>query len=200
MSESRDAIADQLRDAAGAQRPVRVERDHKWWAADVYGLVASVTSRWVVIQALQDAVYLDGYEVVRIKDITGVEDNSESGYIERAVVGLGHPEADFQLPEGASTGDVLRAAANHSAVVSVFIEKKDDRARLIGDIHRLGEKEFDIQLIGPKGVWEVEPIRERYKDVTRVSFGDRYSAALERFGETRPALESHEPHNLCSCD
>lgn len=133
-----------------------------------------------------DAVYIDGYEIVRIDDVTDVEDDRESGYIERAVAGLGRPKVDFHLPDDAATQDVLRSAADHSTLVCVFLEVEDDSPLLIGHLNHLGDMKFEIQLIGPRGVWELEPSRWWYKDVTRVTFGGRYSAALERFGAERP--------------
>lgn len=186
MPESRDVIADQLRNAARNRCPVRVERVHEWWAADVNGFVVSVGERWVAIQRLMDSVYADGYEVVRIEDVTQVEEDRENGYVERAVADLGRPKVDFRLPEDAATGDVLRAAADHATLVCVHLEREDDSPLLIGHIDRLGERKFDIQLINPRGVWTVDPTRWWYKEVTRVRFGDRYSAALERFGDERP--------------
>lgn len=183
---SRKVVLGRLQDAVSGQYPVRLERDQEWWADDINGFVVGVSDRWVAVQELADSVYVDGYEVVRMEDITDVEDDRESGYIERAVAGLGRPKVDFHLPGGPSTAEVLRSAADHSALICVYLEMEDDTTLLVGRITRLGDRKFDIQLIGPKGVWVVEPTRWWYKDVTRVEFGDRYSAALERFGEERP--------------
>lgn len=192
MPESRDELDEQLQRAAADQYPVRIARDHKWWASDVRGFVVSVGERWVVIQKLEDAVYFAGYEVLRRRDLTEVEDNRENGYIERAVRVLGRPPVDFGLPDSATTIDVLRAAAKHSTLVNVYVEKIDEDALLIGHLAQHRNKKFDMQLIGPTGVWTTGTSSWRYKDVTRVTVGGRYDAALERFGDSRPALPSDQ--------
>ena len=186
MSQSLGAIIDALTIAARTQHPVRVERDLDWWADDVLGFVVSVGEQWVVLLRLMDSVYVDGIEVVRIEDVTSVEEDCEGGFVERAVASLGRPKVDFNLPEDADTRDVLRAAADHSSLICVYLEAEDDYPLLIGHLEGLGERKFDIQLINPRGVWDVETSRWAYKDVTRVTFGGRYEDALERFGEGRP--------------
>lgn len=186
MAKSSGGIIEDLTNAAHSQRPVRVRRDHDWWADDLCGFVVGVGEHWLVIQRLIDAVYIDGYDVVRIKDVTAVEDDREGGYIERGVAALGRPEVDLRLPVGAETSEVLRATADHAALVGVHLEREADYPLLFGHIVRLGEKKFDMQLINPRGIWTVDPTRWRYKDVTRVTSGDRYAAGLAEFGEQRP--------------
>ena len=88
---SRKVVLGRLQDAVSGQYPVRLERDQEWWADDINGFVVGVSDRWVAVQELADSVYVDGYEVVRMEDITDIEDDRESGYIERAVAGLGRP-------------------------------------------------------------------------------------------------------------
>lgn len=186
MSKSRNAIVEDLRTAARMQYPVRVERDQKWWAADVSGFVVSVGDRWVVLQTLVDVVYFDGYDIIRIADITTVDDDREGGYIERAIAALGRPQVDFRLPDSASTKDVLRAAADHVKFICVFLEAEPDYPLVIGHLKRLGDRKAEMQIINPRGVWATRAFRCRYKDITRVEFGGRYETALERFGDERP--------------
>jgi hypothetical protein len=123
---------------------------------------------------------------IRRKHITDVIDNSEHGYIARAVAALGKPEVGLSVPLDARTPDVLRLASAHSSLVGVFIEKKDEDAQLIGHITGYGDKTFVMQLIGPKGEWTATSSRHKFKHVTRIEVGDRYSGGLSRFGDPRP--------------
>lgn len=186
MTKLRSEILEDLRTAARMQYPVRVERDQKWWADDVLGFVVSVGDRWVVLQSLVEAVYFDGYDIIRIADITSVDDDREGGYIERAIAALGRPQVGFRLPDPDSTKSVLRAAADHTKFICVFLEAQPDYPLVIGHLERLGGRRAEIQIINPRGVWATKTFRCRYKDITRVEFGDRYSIALERFGDERP--------------
>ncbi len=180
-------IVDQLRDAARSQRPVRIDRGRgRWQLEPIYGFVVGVSGRWVAAQRLVDSVYTDGYEVFRTGDVTGVRDDGEGGYVERGVAAVGRPEADFSLPKDATTSEVLRAAADHSPMVCVHLEMEWDDPLLVGRIVGLGARKYDIRLINPRGVWDPEPSRWWYGDVTRIGFGDRYSTTLQRFGDEYP--------------
>ncbi|MBC7596323.1 MAG: hypothetical protein H7288_20735 [Kineosporiaceae bacterium] len=190
MPNSRDVSTEDLVSAASDRYPVRVRRDHKWWADDVLGFVTSVGKEWVVVQRLMGSVYFDGYELLRLKDITDVEDERDNGYLERALSTLGHPRVDFDLPKSARTRDVLEHAAEYSSLVSVYVEKTDEHALLIGLSARCRSKKFQMQLINREGIWTTDTSSWRFKDVTRVAIGGRYVAALERFGDARPDLES----------
>lgn len=187
MATSRRAIVKALRRAERKQYPVEIDRGEESWANWVNGYVVGVGEQWVVLQSLREAVHIDGYNLIRTADINGVEADREAGYVERAVAGLGgRPEVDFRLPGTAGIKDVLQAAADHANLICVYLEAEDDSPRLIGHLGRLGPRKFEMQLINPRGVWTDEPSRWRYKDVTSVSFGGRYEAALERFGERDP--------------
>lgn len=180
----RKGIVDALKDALVRQCPIEIERGSRGWRNWAGGYVMGVTDNWVVLQSLAQSVYLDGIEVLRIADITSVEDDTEAGYIERAVAGLGgRPQTDFQLDEKAGTKDVLVAIAARSKLIGVEMEALSDSPRLFGRLSSLSPRKFELQLINPRGVWSPEPSRWWYKDVTSLSFGSRYQTALERFGD-----------------
>ena len=169
-------IVDQLRDAEKTQHPVRIDRRRGLWQMEsIYGFVVSMSERWVALQSFVDSVFFDGYEVVRIADVVDVKDQRGEGYVERALAGLGRPEVDFTLAGAETTSEVLKAAADHSSLVCIRIEMEREDPMLVGRIVRLGARKYDIHFIDPGGVWESEPRREWYGDVTRVMFGDRYS-------------------------
>ena len=185
-ARSDGSLVEALREAERGQYPVEIERGDDWWQNWVHGFVVGVGECWVVLHKLADTVYCDGYELLRIADITGVEADQEGGYIQRAVAGLGgRPEVDFHLPDDAGTKDVLQAAAAHSSLIGVFLEAEDDAPVLFGHLGRLGARKFELQLINPRGVWTPGSTRWWYKDVTSVSVGGRYADALKRFGDER---------------
>jgi len=180
-------IVDQLREAARYQYPVRIDRGRGAWGLEsVYGFVVSVSRRWVAVQSFVDSVHFDGYEVVRIGDVIGVADKRTNGYVERVIGVLGRPEVDFSLPADATTREVLGSATEHSSLVRIHFEMELDDPMFVGSIVQLGARKYEIQRIDTSGVWESEPTRWWYGEVTRIGFGDRYSATLQRFGDKRP--------------
>ncbi|MFT4218745.1 MAG: hypothetical protein QM619_16400 [Micropruina sp.] len=154
MTRSHRSVFESLRKATQEQYPVEIDRGEEHWANWVNGYVVCVREHWVLLQSLAENVYVDGYTVLRVADITGIRVDREGGYIERAVAGLGgRPEVDFHLPDQAETKDVLRAAADHSSLISVYFEAEEDSPRLVGHLGRLGAKKCEMQLINPRGVW-----------------------------------------------
>lgn len=152
----------------------------------IYGYVTAVTKRWVALQVLTDAVYFDGHEAIRTRDITKVRFDRDPDYRDRAIAALGRPAPDFPLPDDARTADVLGAAAARADLIGVHEERYEGEPLLVGKLTRTGQKRFRLLFIGPGGIWDAEPRREPYSDVTRVSFGGRYYEALERFGDPLP--------------
>jgi hypothetical protein len=201
MPASSAAIVASLQDAQTTQKAIRIVREHEWCADDLRGFVVGVSGGWAVLQALADAVYCDGYEILRVQDVTEVCDDSKEGYVERAVAVLGRPVVDFRLPAEATTSEVLRAASDHAELISVHTEELDSDALAIGHLYDLGDRDFDLQLIDCEGQWQ-EPVRWPYDEVTRVTIGDRYASALARFGDPRPTVSpgpAVEARSACTC-
>ncbi|WP_155992793.1 hypothetical protein [Nocardioides sp. URHA0020] len=204
MPQPHAAVAGALAQALESQRPVRIVREDDWWAEDVRGLVVGLSGDWVVLQRLMDTVYIDGYEILRFRDVTEVDadDDDMAVYTERAIVGLGRPEVDFHLPPSASTPAILRAVADSAELVVIHTESIDEDALVIGHLCGIGTEDFDIQLVNAEGQWSLEPGRWRFEDVTRIAFDDRYSTALARFGDTRPTVipgSAVDGRVQCSC-
>ena len=179
------SLVEAVRLAERGQYPVGIGRCQGSW---VRGFVVQVDERWMVVQTLNPGVYVQGYDVLRVADVTEVEAHPKGGFIERAVAGLGgRPPVEFSLPQGAGTREVLVAAAAQAKFICVYLEALWDSPLLIGHLGRLGSRKFEMDLINSRGVWDDVVSRWWYGDVTRVSFGCRYEAALERFGDERPS-------------
>ena len=194
VGERHKDVRGQLRDAERGQRPVRIDRRRgAWHMESIHGFVVGLSPQWVAVQSLIDGVYVDGYDVVRIDDVSNLEYDDENGYIERAIAQLGRPAVDFSLPGGSATREVLRAAAAYSPTICVHLEMDVTDPMLVGSITSLGARKYEIRLINPSGVWDSELSRWWYGEVTRIRFGDRYSTALQKFGDPLPATsESRE--------
>lgn len=203
-------VVEALRKAERSRSPVTIDSDQEDWSHHVRGFVVSVGERWVVLQRLVQAAHVEGYDIPRLADITDVADDRRGGFVERAVAGLGgRPQVDFSLPSDAGIKEVLRAAAAHSDLLSVYLETEDESLRLVGRLDHLGDRKFDLMLINSRGVWSAhpshpaEPSRWWYKDVASVVVGDRYTTALERFGEEPPPRRDPKRVKLvshCTCE
>lgn len=180
-------IQKRLQRALEIQEPVRIDRRGLiGWS--LRGFVVSISDRWVAVQALEDTVYLDGLEMIRVEDITSVKKDPAAAYIDRALTSLGRPILRVAIPQDAGAREVIELAASQAPLIGVHSEQWAGEPLWIGRLGRLGKKRFDLSFIGPDGEWDPTPDRRRYKDITRVSFGTRYIDALERFGDAPPVV------------
>ncbi|CAL4860636.1 hypothetical protein [Microbacterium sp. MM2322] len=182
-----EQIQAELRDAAESGSPVRLERRRgKWQLENVYGYVLDMAGDWVALHKRVDGVYIDGYSVIRVGDVARVKPDHRNGYVDRAMDALGRPNVTYSLPANPTTRDILRSAADHSLLTCIHLEMDVNDPMIVGRITGLGARKYDLQFIDASGVWDPEPDRWWYGEATRVEFGDRYSAALERFGDPPP--------------
>ena len=176
-----------LQEAEADLAPVSVRRG-KYETVD--GYVVDVGDDWVVIAATSQVVYRDGWEVVRVCDISGVRIASRKArrYSDRAIAGLGTPvskPAGLHVV-GKGRKSVLRDVLNSAPVVTVHSEKKHPATVWVGHVLGFRGKRFALQFIDANGVWETGDRRFTLSEITRVTIGGRYNDALERFGEPRP--------------
>ena len=187
MSQSRHKITRRLTRAQQDQQPVTVLRKHLDQNR-TSGFVVAVTDNWVVLQDLEDAVYLDALVFLRLDHVTKVTLHDNDVYVSRAVAGLGVLLADFTCPRGATTGDLLRLADQRASLVCIYIETRRDYDLLIGEVIRIGPKRLDLHFIGRDGVWTDFIDSWKLTDISRIEIGGRYIETLEKFGDPRPAV------------
>lgn len=185
MPMSRKKIQKRLHRALEIQEPVRIFRqDLIDWS--LRGFVVSISDQWIAVQALEDTIYLDGLELIRVDDISSIKKDENAPYIHRALTSLGRPILRVDLPQDAEARDVIELAAAQGSLIGVHSEQWDGEPLWIGRLERLGKKRFHLLFVDAGGEWEAIADRWRYKDITRVTIGTRYIDGLERFGDVPP--------------
>ncbi|WP_188508716.1 hypothetical protein [Conyzicola nivalis] len=154
------------------------------------GYVVEVGEHWVVVAATSHVVYLDGWEVLRIRDISEVEVAGKQArrYSDRALASLGTPPSK---PTGLSVShggrkEVLRSALESAPIVSVHSEKKYPDSLWVGRVLGYRGEKFGLQPIDSNGVWEEHDRSFTLAEISRVTIGGRYNDALQKFGDPRP--------------
>jgi hypothetical protein len=189
------AVVKDLRLAMRTDWPVRIVRKRLKKDDDIDGYVLQVGPDWVLLAALSQTVYLDGWEVVRISDINEVEFRSEESrrYIDRAV---GELAADGRAPGELSVTSLgrsratLRSMVKAAPLLTFHCEARYPGEMYVGSVLSTGKKKLRVQFIDPSGEWDDYVRGFRLADVTRVSVGGRYNDALARFGDRRPELRA----------
>ncbi len=158
------------------RRLVRVTRD-LLFSDDDTCVVLAVGSKWVLVRSVSDGGYLDGFHVLRVKDITKVE--RDRSFAAKAV--QLQPEWPQLTPEQSIDLDSLPALLTSvGADERLFgIEKEFERRALwIGTLDDIDTKWLWLDEVTPRGRWKKKPLGYRLRAITRVSFGGRYMDAL----------------------
>ena len=170
--------------------PVSVLRARLRKSETIDGFVVDVGEHWVVVAATSQVVYLDGWEVLRIRDISEVVVAGKRArrYSDRALAALGTPPSK---PTGlrVSLGgwrEVLCSVLESAPLVAVHSEKKHPGSLWVGHVLGYRGKKFGLQPIDSNGVWEEDDRSFTLAEISRVTIGGRYNDALQRFGDPRP--------------
>ena len=174
------SVSEQLTDAVAAHDLVQLERG-AFDARDrrTEGVALAQGPNLVLVALLSDRIDLDGYEVLHISDITSCRREFERKAFYHSAL-----ELKKELPAKSIAVDLSSMPALLTSAQKLFSLLTIHRERLFPgecDIGRLklhSEDAFAIHYINPSAQWRDEPGHYRYADVTRVSFGGEYEAAL----------------------
>jgi hypothetical protein len=187
---ARDVPA-RLRDAYANQSRVTVIRDDLDDADELHGLVVAVGEEWVLLEVYDDSVYFDGWDALRVRDVTAVEVDPDDfqAYAARAAAQLPSPPAIplEVLQAVVRTGaDAVRELASSAPLVGVWTEQDDAEVLYIGRGEPDGGADVTLREIDSAGRWHDDLSDFDADEITRVTIGGRYQDGLERFGDPLP--------------
>lgn len=148
-----------------------------------FGYVFGLTEKFVLIQVISKHVLLDGYAMFPLREISRVKINEES-FLARALPLLGFTPA---APNGVILDDwqsLLASADAHFPLVTIHPELKYPGTCYIGRVSDLKKRSVVLRKIDPQARWQEKRETFRFKDITQVSFGGRYEAALWRVAQS----------------
>ncbi|MES2464816.1 MAG: hypothetical protein V4671_29990 [Armatimonadota bacterium] len=159
------------------------------------GFVIDISEGWLLLHILE-AEYLqfDGYEAVRLQDISEVE--KDTSWIAQACVVRGlEPilQPDVLLVD---LPGLLSSVDAHFPVLGIEPEKIDADILYIGRITKLKKKTVLLRKIDRLAKWSEEDTPFRLKDITKVSFGTSYMKLLLEFARAQEAEAANGPDNL----
>lgn len=68
--------------------PVKLYRHRDWDLLPLNGFVVGLTEELVALQSLADGVYLEGYDIMLLSDVTEVEENIHLSQVHSSVAGV----------------------------------------------------------------------------------------------------------------
>jgi hypothetical protein len=163
---------------AGTRTIVRIRRaglqDER---LDAYVLATS--KRLALLQPVRDRIDLDGYDVIRLEDVTGVEDCPRAEFFKRALaLKRQRPRLPRARIDLANMSRLLRSVDDAGSLLVISREFKMPGECEIGRLLRLKRETYQMRWITPGAEWEADDRVFRLSDITRVQFGGAYERTL----------------------
>ena len=143
------------------------------------GVPVAVGSRWVVFAHMDDSIRLDGFDALRIADLSSVRTvfRNREFYVrglafKRRVAAIGSPYAVD------STRALLASIQKRHALFTIDREAGEARGADVGRVVTFGSSHCSFRTISPSAVWRKGSERVEYVDVTRIGFGAEYEETL----------------------
>jgi hypothetical protein len=168
-----------------------VRFDRRFEDSPVRGYVLDVGPKFFLIASVSDRIWFDGFECFRVGDVRGFEPDPHARFAESAL-----RKRRDRLPRKPrvsirSIEELLVSADRSFPLVTIHREGVDPDVCWIGRV--LGVEHGCVSLleITPDATWEAKPESYRLSEITRVSFGADYEAALYSVGgEPRQAIKA----------
>lgn len=183
---SRVRIQQSLRRLVGKQVIVSIWRENIDPQA-LIGYVVDLSSGFVLIHCRSDAIILDGYTIIRIQDITLVEDKPKRGdfYMEALKLRGYMPKRPVGISLN-STASILESVNKYYPLVTVHREGIRNDECTIGRIEKLTDKTVILQWLTPGAQWDGYSPRYRLTSITKIDFGALYEDALALVARIQP--------------
>ena len=174
------SIRDQLWEAQRARALVKLKRRIPG-ADPVEGFVCGVGHGWVAVLKLSEALFRDGWALVRLADVRKVRivDTVAERSLEAKMLRVRSewppvvPSVDLD-----DVMDPLRAVLHRDEMATVFLEHAYPDMCWVGLVRSLDGDVLTLQAIDPRAAWESRPRMYDFEDVTRVDLGGSYEDAL----------------------
>lgn len=189
----KDWIRALLNDAIGQHKPVSLLRK-KLGVAPLLCIPLLVGEGLALVSPYEDFLP-DGYEVVRLRDVSRLEEDGSVAFHGRIMEGEGLlsqvvPPADVPLGsfEELLSWLMLRGEP-------VIVTGKND-AYLLGNIEKVGKSKLGVRYIDGEGRIDTRLTRIPYEDIISVCFATRYLRLVVQYatppGEVEAEVESEE--------
>ena len=168
-----------LAEAASDLDHVRLRRRIKR-ADRLDGFVVGLGHRWVLLRLVDNAMHLDGFAAVRIRDIEEVKADPSGNFVREALEWRAQGAANEGVPQLDLDSDrgLITSAGKAYPLISIHIEYQRPDVCFIGTPVRVTSKSVDLHEVTPRARWRDDRRRWQYSDISRVEVGGGYEAAL----------------------
>jgi hypothetical protein len=175
----------QLEQACAARTLVRIERsvdrDH-----GTTGYVCAVSTQLVLLQVVSDEIHFNGFSIVRMRDLTGVDAPApHREFVELALKLRKLRRARAPRVDIANLQTLLSTIHPAFPLVTLHREAVDPDVCHIGLITQVTARSVDLLEITPDAHWETHLDRYALREITRIDLGGAYEEALHLVASSR---------------
>lgn len=123
----------------------------------------------------------DGFEIIRLEDITGIYYDNVDKFINNIFIneGINFTIGDVLSININSYIDIMRFFLNKKENITIECEKYGDF--YIGKIIEVSDEYVKILCFDAEGYWDKDPSTIFYKDITSISFRNRYLKYMSKY-------------------
>lgn len=172
------AFAKEIRAAKATGQLVRVQREAFDEEGNIGYIVATGRS-YFAMELVTRCARFDGMACMRFSDVTLLELEEHTGFLERALEARGAARATQAPVDLSSLPAIIESAARAFPVITLHVPSDEIRYEcFIGKVITMNAETVDFAHITRDGEWE-EFLREiPYSEIMRVDFGGDYEEAL----------------------
>lgn len=159
-----------------------VRFDRQFEDSSLRGYVLDVGPKFFLLAVVSDGIWFDGFECLRVGDVRSLRPDPYAKFVESALKRRCLRKPHKPRVSVASIEELLLSASRQFPLVTIHREKVDREVCWIGRV--LGMELGRVSLLGitPNATWEDDSESYRMSEITRVSFGGDYEAALHLVG------------------
>lgn len=178
----KDWIRTLLGDAIARRSPVAILRK-KLGAMPLLCIPLHMSEKLVLVAPYTD-FQPDGFEVIRLRDISNVRLGEQAAFHEQVMHAEGVLSGLFPPPVSLESFSAL--LMDLFALGEPVAVSGKQNVLLLGVIERAGKKKLRVRYIDGEGHVDEDPTRFAYDDITSVSFGNRYLKLVVQYAAGMP--------------
>jgi hypothetical protein len=162
---------------------VRITRTFNAVEENVYGFILGISKDFLLIQNELDFL-LDGFIIIRKDQFDSLRCNRFDKFHKKILKAEGVFYWDYETADSidlSSWQQLFNNLKKSDYHVTVECEAMDEPNLVIGPVKRVTKDYVGIQYYNPVGQLEAQLTTVKYKDITIVKFGDRYSTTYRKY-------------------
>jgi hypothetical protein len=167
---------DKLKATEGTRRSVTISIDVDGDESRYHGFVVGLSRKLVVLHVLDD-FHLDGYRILRVKDVVNVRVGKFEKTCDKILISLGVTDA-VCLPEWLQCEDwpdLFRSLQPQDKCISVESALHKEGVFSLGWIEKVGMRKLRFRAFSASAKWYSKPDRHFYENITEASFDTEYN-------------------------